>query len=277
LLRDGFQLVIIGRPNAGKSSLLNVLSGQETAIVTELAGTTRDILREQINIDGLAVELVDTAGLRDDPSRIEAEGIRRALDAIRKADAILWIRDATASGEETIRELEPTIDATMPVIIVRNKTDLTGAAAGLSATSPPVVSLSPAAHRDPTTGRLQGPGRGRVYGPQPPPESDKFGKEPFRARPAGTDVRRSGRNIRRRASTRAAGAGRNHRQFQQRRPAGSNILRVLHRQVGAASSRDRSVRHDGRATGDAVNPASLRGGRAGRKRGSPARRPGACW
>ena len=142
ILRDGFQLVIVGRPNAGKSSLLNALSGQEAAIVTELAGTTRDILREQINIDGLAVELVDTAGLRDDPSRIEAEGIRRALDAIRKADAILWIRDATASGDETIGELEPTIDAAVPVIIVHNKTDLTGVAAGRSATSPPVVRLS---------------------------------------------------------------------------------------------------------------------------------------
>ncbi len=142
ILRDGFQVVIIGRPNAGKSSLLNVLSGQDTAIVTEVAGTTRDILREQINVDGLAVELVDTAGLRNDPSRIEAEGIRRALEAIRKADAILWIRDATATADETISDLEPTIDDAVPVIMVRNKIDLTSEPVGLSADSPPVVNLS---------------------------------------------------------------------------------------------------------------------------------------
>jgi tRNA modification GTPase len=142
ILRDGFQVVIIGRPNAGKSSLLNVLSGQDTAIVTEVAGTTRDILREQINIDGLAVELVDTAGLRNDPSRIEAEGIRRAREAISKADAILWIRDATEIGDEKIRELEPTIDDAVPVITVRNKIDLTGETVGLSEASPQAVNLS---------------------------------------------------------------------------------------------------------------------------------------
>ena len=77
VLRDGFQVVIVGKPNAGKSSLMNRLSGEDTAIVTEVAGTTRDVLRERINLDGLAVELVDTAGLRDDPERVEAEGIRR--------------------------------------------------------------------------------------------------------------------------------------------------------------------------------------------------------
>ena len=125
VLRDGFQMVIVGRPNAGKSSLLNLLSGQEAAIVTEVAGTTRDILRERISIDGLAVELVDTAGLRNDPDRIEAEGIRRARDAISQADAILWIRDASEPDDEKISDLEPNIDDAMPVIRVNNKIDLT--------------------------------------------------------------------------------------------------------------------------------------------------------
>jgi tRNA modification GTPase len=125
VLRDGFQMIIIGRPNVGKSSLLNLLSGQDAAIVTEVAGTTRDILREQINIDGLAVELIDTAGLRNDPDRIEAEGIRRARDAISKADAILWIQDASVATQETINDLEPSINDDMPVITVRNKIDLT--------------------------------------------------------------------------------------------------------------------------------------------------------
>ena len=102
LLRDGYQVVIVGKPNAGKSSLMNLLSGQEAAIVTEVAGTTRDILREQIDIDGLAVELVDTAGLRDDPGRVEAEGIRRARKAIESADAVLWIQDATDGDQATM-------------------------------------------------------------------------------------------------------------------------------------------------------------------------------
>jgi tRNA modification GTPase len=123
VLRDGYRVVIVGKPNAGKSSLLNRLSGEEAAIVTEIAGTTRDILREQINIDGLAVELVDTAGLRDDPDRIEEEGIRRARKALRSADAVLWIQDASATLERAIDEDVP--DGA-EVIIVRNKIDLSG-------------------------------------------------------------------------------------------------------------------------------------------------------
>ncbi len=127
LLRDGFQVVIVGKPNAGKSSLLNLLSGQEAAIVTEVAGTTRDVLREQIDIDGLAVELVDTAGLREDPDRIEEEGIRRAHKALANADAVLLIQDATDDEDHELHEKLP---AGIPVTIVRNKVDLTGEPAG---------------------------------------------------------------------------------------------------------------------------------------------------
>jgi len=137
VLRDGFQVVIVGKPNAGKSSLLNLLSGQDAAIVTEIAGTTRDILREQIDIDGLAVELVDTAGLREDPDRIEEEGIRRARKALQSADAVLWIQDATDPEPGAMGE---TVADGVPVTVVRNKLDLcdderaqTGAVIGLSA------------------------------------------------------------------------------------------------------------------------------------------------
>ena len=130
VLRDGYQVVIVGKPNAGKSSLMNLLSGEEAAIVTEVAGTTRDILREQIDIDGLAVELVDTAGLRDDPDRIEAEGIRRARKAVESADAVLWIQDASDSDHGGIDEELP---EETPVIIVRNKIDLTDEPAGPAA------------------------------------------------------------------------------------------------------------------------------------------------
>lgn len=121
VLRDGYQVVIVGKPNAGKSSLLNLLSGQEAAIVTEIAGTTRDILREQIDIDGLAVELVDTAGLREDPDRVEAEGLRRARSALQSADAVLWIQDATDPEPGRIEE---SIPEGVPVTVVHNKIDL---------------------------------------------------------------------------------------------------------------------------------------------------------
>ena len=128
VLRDGYQVVIVGKPNAGKSSLLNLLSGQEAAIVTEVAGTTRDVLREQIDIDGLAVELIDTAGLRHDPDRIEAEGIRRAREALASADAVLWIKDATSHDPGEPKENLP---EGVPVTIVHNKIDLIDAQPGL--------------------------------------------------------------------------------------------------------------------------------------------------
>ena len=139
VLRDGLQLVIVGKPNVGKSSLLNLLSGQEAAIVTEVAGTTRDILRERIEIDGLAVELVDTAGLREDPDRIEAEGIRRAREALKNADGALWIQDASAKSPG---ERDEEIPGDLPVIILRNKIDVTGDEAGLAQQSPTTLNVS---------------------------------------------------------------------------------------------------------------------------------------
>jgi tRNA modification GTPase len=116
---------------------MNLLSGQDAAIVTEIAGTTRDVLREQIDIDGLAVELVDTAGLRENPDRIEEEGIRRARKAMESADAVLWIQDASDAahdepGEDLPREI--------PVTVVRNKVDLTGEAPGAAGEN--IVNLS---------------------------------------------------------------------------------------------------------------------------------------
>jgi len=139
VLRDGLQLVIVGKPNAGKSSLLNLLSGQEAAIVTEIAGTTRDILKERIEIDGLAVELVDTAGLREDPDRIEAEGIRRAREALRNADGVLWIQDASVGDAG---ELDEEIPAEIPVIVLRNKIDMTGDPPGPLPAAPTTLNVS---------------------------------------------------------------------------------------------------------------------------------------
>jgi len=139
VLRDGYRVVIVGKPNAGKSSLLNKLSGEESAIVTEVAGTTRDVLREQINIDGLAVELVDTAGLRNNPDRIEAEGIRRAREALQSADAVLWIQDASDADDATIGEEVP---RGAEVTVVRNKIDLTGEQPGAMNAGGAVINLS---------------------------------------------------------------------------------------------------------------------------------------
>jgi tRNA modification GTPase len=107
LLRDGITLVLAGKPNAGKSSLLNALAGQETAIVTAVAGTTRDVLREKINLDGVPLNIVDTAGLRETDDVVEQQGVLRAWGEIEKADAILYVVDATNQGGESLEQIWP--------------------------------------------------------------------------------------------------------------------------------------------------------------------------
>lgn len=112
LLRDGIVLAIVGRPNAGKSSLLNALSGQDSAIVTEIPGTTRDVLREQIDLEGIPVHLADTAGIRETSDLIEAEGVRRARQALESADIVLLITEAgnTEDPQEDLRiEVPPAL------------------------------------------------------------------------------------------------------------------------------------------------------------------------
>lgn len=102
LLKEGINLVIAGKPNAGKSSLLNALSGEETAIVTNIAGTTRDTLNTELSLDGLPIHVTDTAGLRDSDDVVEKEGVRRALSAIDKAERVLLVIDA--SGVEVFNK-----------------------------------------------------------------------------------------------------------------------------------------------------------------------------
>lgn len=133
LLADGITVVIAGRPNAGKSSLLNALAGAETAIVTDIPGTTRDLLRETIVIDGLAVHLTDTAGLRSDADAVEAEGIRRARATLATADHALVLLDAADDSEPrqaVARELLAELPADLGHTVVVNKVDLSGEAAG---------------------------------------------------------------------------------------------------------------------------------------------------
>lgn len=128
LLRDGIHLVLAGRPNAGKSSLLNALAGYDAAIVTEIPGTTRDLVREHIEIDGLPVHIVDTAGLRDDVGLVEREGMRRAMEQLATADHALVVIDASA--EECLEAMAGELPAELPYTVVRNKIDLTGEDAG---------------------------------------------------------------------------------------------------------------------------------------------------
>lgn len=123
-LMDGLHVVIVGAPNAGKSSLLNALAGEERAIVTDIAGTTRDVLRETIQVDGLWLTLVDTAGLRDSVETVEAEGIRRARGELDKADIILAVLDDSLHGAGDLAgELQA---CTSSVLWLHNKSDLTG-------------------------------------------------------------------------------------------------------------------------------------------------------
>ena len=129
VLRDGLTVVIAGRPNVGKSSLLNCLAGRETAIVTEIAGTTRDLLREYIQIDGMPLHIIDTAGLREGADLVEKEGIRRAREAISHADLVLLMVDdrQQENGDDLISEWTENL----PIVRLRNKIDLTGKQPGM--------------------------------------------------------------------------------------------------------------------------------------------------
>ena len=136
LLREGMKVVIAGRPNAGKSSLLNALSGRDSAIVTDIAGTTRDVLREHIHIDGMPLHIIDTAGLRDAYDEVERIGIERAWVEIEQADRVLLMVDSTTTTEINPEKLWPEfmqrLPSHIPVTVIRNKADLTGETLGYS-------------------------------------------------------------------------------------------------------------------------------------------------
>jgi tRNA modification GTPase len=144
LLRDGLTLVIAGRPNAGKSSLLNRLAGYDAAIVTPHPGTTRDVLRERIEIDGLPVHVLDTAGLRESQDPIELEGIRRAHGEIARADRVLYLVDSSdASAMRALPDDLAALPRDVPVTVVANKSDLSQLLAGpISAGEPPSIAIS---------------------------------------------------------------------------------------------------------------------------------------
>ncbi len=147
LLRDGMTVVIAGKPNAGKSSLLNALAGRERAIVTDIAGTTRDVLREEISIDGMPLHVIDTAGLRETGDVVEMEGIRRAWQEIDNADRVLFVIDSTADYSLQAQQNWPEFYERYPdktnISFVLNKADLSGLPTGRDENAVvPVIALS---------------------------------------------------------------------------------------------------------------------------------------
>ena len=130
IIREGMKVVIAGRPNAGKSSLLNALAGKESAIVTEIAGTTRDVLREHIHLDGMPLHIIDTAGLRDTTDAVEMIGIERAWAEIETADQVLFMVDGTTTDAIDPHEIWPDFIDRLPknlgITVIRNKADITG-------------------------------------------------------------------------------------------------------------------------------------------------------
>jgi tRNA modification GTPase len=141
IIREGMRVVIAGRPNAGKSSLLNALSGKQSAIVTDIAGTTRDVLAEQIHIDGMPLHIIDTAGLRDSNDVVEQIGIERAWQEINQADRVLLMVDASQDhsvleDEQDIKSFYPDFFAKLPenigLTLIRNKADVNDSKTGFS-------------------------------------------------------------------------------------------------------------------------------------------------
>ncbi|MBU2711681.1 tRNA uridine-5-carboxymethylaminomethyl(34) synthesis GTPase MnmE [Zooshikella harenae] len=148
ILREGMTVVIAGRPNAGKSSLLNALAGRETAIVTDIAGTTRDVLREHIHIEGMPLHIIDTAGLRDSDDAVEQIGVQRAWQEIAQADRVLLMVDSSTTEATDPHIIWPEFVDKLPhpekITVIRNKIDLTkeGAEQYASNEKLPVIGLS---------------------------------------------------------------------------------------------------------------------------------------
>ena len=148
LIREGINVVLVGQPNAGKSSLLNALSKREAAIVTEIPGTTRDVLREEILLDGLPLHILDTAGLRESTDVVEQEGMRRTWQAVEQADLLLVLVDDALGFTDMEQAILDRVGDKLHRVVLYNKCDKTGRAAGIVRSEPyPVLAIS-ATHGD---------------------------------------------------------------------------------------------------------------------------------
>ena len=144
MLKEGINTAIVGKPNAGKSSLLNILVGEERAIVTEIAGTTRDILQEQIQIGGIGLNVIDTAGIRDTEDIVEKIGVNKSREYIEKADLIIYVVDSSTELDENDQEIIEAIQ-NKEAIVLLNKSDLdakTDASVLQTQLSKPILSIS---------------------------------------------------------------------------------------------------------------------------------------
>ena len=144
MLKEGINTAIVGKPNAGKSSLLNILVGEERAIVTEIAGTTRDILQEQIQIGGIGLNVIDTAGIRDTEDIVEKIGVNKSREYIEKADLIIYVVDSSTELDENDQEIIEAIQ-NKKAIVLPNKSDLnakTDASVLQTQLSKPILSIS---------------------------------------------------------------------------------------------------------------------------------------
>lgn len=124
ILKEGINTVIVGKPNAGKSSLLNILVGKERAIVTNIAGTTRDVLEEQINLNGIALNIIDTAGIRDTEDIVEKIGVDKAKEYVQNADLVIYVVDSSTALDENDKQIMELLQD-RKVIVLLNKSDLT--------------------------------------------------------------------------------------------------------------------------------------------------------
>jgi tRNA modification GTPase len=248
LLREGIKVVIAGQPNAGKSSLLNALAGAELAIVTPIAGTTRDKVQQTIQIEGVPLHVIDTAGLRDSADEVERIGIARAWDAIAQADAVLFLHDLVRCADPGYQEADAVIAQTMvqrlppsvPVVDVWNKSDCAGAAS-VSLNQADAGCASVCAHRRGAGAsapapagncRLAGGARGGMHCPRSPCAGIATGAAP----PGGSGCaarcqRACAGSARRRAATGAERSERHHGRIQFRRFVGRHFFQLLHRQV----------------------------------------------
>jgi tRNA modification GTPase len=129
ILREGLNIAIAGKPNAGKSSLLNALTQESSAIVTDIAGTTRDVLKETIHINGMPLNIIDTAGLRTSEDKVEQEGIKRAHGEIERADVVLLVFDAQDEAPDL--SILPSGIEGKPILLIKNKVDLTNDVVGV--------------------------------------------------------------------------------------------------------------------------------------------------
>ena len=150
ILRDGIQLVLAGAPNVGKSSLLNRLAGEEVAIVTPIAGTTRDRVKESISIDGVPMHIIDTAGLRETEDVVEAKGIERSWDSIRLADLVIFLSDPGSNEDQDALKgrILAVLPAKCPVLEVINKSDLLVEGSKMGANTPLLISAKTGAGVD---------------------------------------------------------------------------------------------------------------------------------